>query len=250
MRYILSVLLIIIFPATCWSATLADIEKAIMQQDYAAAESLAEEFLASEPSGTEAQTVAYLRAVSELRLGDFGPATQGFRKLVQNDLEKDLRDKAYLGLFDCFYQQGKYKRALKTIGKLQDISPRSNYLSLIYLKSARVHLKLSKWKEAKEYLQRIVDRFPDSFEYHAARQLLEEEQYFAVQVGAFMERERAVQVVDALQYQDHYAYIVETMDRDQRKFFRVRVGQMVVLKEAERLRKELSQLGYPTRIYP
>ena len=169
---------------------------------------------------------------------------------MQSDVEKDLRDKAYLGLFDCYYQQGKYKRALKTIDKLQDISSRSNYLSLIYLKAARVNLKLSKWKEAKDYLQRIIERYPDSFEYHAARQLLEEEQYFAVQVGAFMERERALQVVDALQYQDHYAYIVETMDRDQRKFYRVRVGQVTVLREAERLRKELSKLGYPTRIYP
>ncbi|MCA9394037.1 MAG: SPOR domain-containing protein [Candidatus Omnitrophica bacterium] len=250
MRYLISTFLICLLPTTCLAAGLADIEKAVMMQDYPAAESLAMEFLDEDPVGAQARAAEYLLAVSKLRLQKYSAATQDFRKLVQSDVEKDLRDKAYLGLFDCYYQQGKYKRALKTIDKLQDISSRSNYLSLIYLKAARVNLKLSKWKEAKDYLQRIIERYPDSFEYHAARQLLEEEQYFAVQVGAFMERERALQVVDALQYQDHYAYIVETMDRDQRKFYRVRVGQVTVLREAERLRKELSKLGYPTRIYP
>ncbi len=250
MRFGAILFLLVVWTPVCWGASLADIEKSVMQQDYEQAVALAEDFLGSAGDGAAAHQASYLLGVSYLRLGEWGRASRTFKDLLKEELGKDLRDKAYIGLFDCYYQQAKYKRALKTIETLLDIGSRSNYLSLIYLKAARVNIKLSRWKQAKEYLQRIIDRFPDSFEYHTARQLLEEEQYFAVQVGAFMERERALQVVDALQYQDHYAYIVETLDRDQRKFYRVRVGQLTVLKEAERLRKQLSQLGYPTRIYP
>lgn len=222
-----------------------------MKQDYEQARDVASEYLESAPDGSQKRQAAYWLGVSQVWLGEYPSAARLFRDLLGEDgLDKDLRDKVYIGLFDCYYGQGKYRKALRTIEEVLDVSSRSNYLSLIYLKAARVNLKLSHWKEAKQYLKRIIDRYPESFEYHTARQLLEEEQYFAVQVGAFVERERAMQVVDALQYQDHYAYIVETLDRDQRKFYRVRVGQLTVLKKAERLRKELSQLGYPTRIYP
>lgn len=250
MRYVVMLIMILNIASGSWAATLADVEKAVIQQDYRLAQQLAAENIKQSEDESQINLAKYWLAVSHLSLKEWSSANRLLKVLLKQRLEKDLRDRVYIGLFDSYYQQGKYKKAQKTISKLLDKSSRSNYLSLIHLKAARVNIKLAQWKAAKEHVQRIVDRYPESFEYHAARQLLDEKQYFAVQVGAFVERERALQVVDALQFQDYYAYIVETLDREQQKFYRVRVGQMSLLKEAERLRKELSRLGYPTRIYP
>ena len=103
---------------------------------------------------------------------------------------------------------------------------------------------------AKEYLQKIIKEYPDSFESRVARQLLDEKQYFTVQVGAFTEQARAERLVKELIQRKEYAYIVETKSPDGKNFFRVRVGQMTALKDAQALESKLSGLGYPTRIYP
>ena len=46
---------------------------------------------------------------------------------------------------------------------------------------------------------------------------------------------RAAEQVEELKRKGEYAYIVETVDAQKRTFFRVRVGQLAMLEEAERL---------------
>ena len=145
---------------------------------------------------------------------------------------------------------GKYPGALKVAEELYAKSPHSEFLSLIYLKLARANLKLGRWQKAKEYLQKITNEFPQSLEAHTAKQLLEEKQYFAVQVGAFLDRGRAEKLVSELKEKGEYAYTVETIDREGKKFYRVRVGKLALLDDAQTLESKLAQLGYPTRIYP
>ena len=128
--------------------------------------------------------------------------------------------------------------------------PKSEMMGLMYLKAARSNLKLARWIKAKEFLQRILKEYPESFESGVARQLLEEKQYFTVQVGAFTEQPRAERLVKELIQRKEYAYIVETRSPDGKIFFRVRVGQMTALKDAQALESKLSSFGYPTRSYP
>ena len=80
--------------------------------------------------------------------------------------------------------------------------------------------------------------------------LWKRKQYFAVQVGAFVEQKRAESLVTQLQQQGEYAYIVETKNRENTKFFRVRVGQNTLLADTQELKLKLASQGYPTRIYP
>ena len=103
---------------------------------------------------------------------------------------------------------------------------------------------------AKEYLNKVINEFPQSPEAPIAKQLLEEKQYFSVQVGAFLDKGRAITLVHDLKVSGQDAYIVEIMATDGEKFYRVRVGQMSSLKDAEDLEKRLSKLGFPTLIYP
>ena len=123
-------------------------------------------------------------------------------------------------------------------------------MSLIYLKTARIHLKLTQWKEAKEYLQKVINEFPQSLEAPIAQKLMEEKEFFTVQVGSFLDRDKAMQLMEQLKAKGQYAYIVETATSDNKKYYRVRVGQMTSLSNAQSLETKLSHLGYPTLIYP
>ena len=230
--------------------SLKDIETAIIEENYQKAEKLAKDFIATKPAKVDFDEALYYQGLSELRLEHFEDARNAFNLLISGFPKENLHDKAYLGYIDALYMDGKYAQALKITEELLSKSPRSEFLSLIYLKLARANLKLAQWLPAKNYLFKILSDFPDSLEAFTAKQLLEEKQYFAVQIGAFLEQARAEKLVSELKQKGEYAYIVETMDRAQRKFYRVRVGMLTVLDEAQKLQIKLAQLGYPASIYP
>lgn len=248
--YLISVFILSVFVSQAF-CDMNEVETAIMKQDFVLSKKLAMDVLnfavVKKDVAVEAK---YYLGISHLRLEEYTEAIILFRGLLKDNPPDDIRDKAYIGLIESYYQQEKYKMAQKSVKKLLKTSPRSPFLSLIYLKAARINLKLTNWNEANWYLDQIVERFPNSFEYHTALQLLDEKQYFAVQVGAFVEPNRAELLVEVLKSNGHYAYIVETVDRNNTKFYRVRVGQMTVLKEAERLKSKLAKSGYPAWIYP
>lgn len=231
-------------------SSLKDIETAIIHQDYHQAEKMAGQVLSSEADTYQENEARYYLGLCSLRLGKQEKARQIFTDLIDRNPEVVLRDKAYLGLFEGYYIDGDYEQALLIAERLFKVSPQSEFLSLVYLKLARANLKLARWDKAREYLTDITGQFPESLEAYAAKQLLNEKQYFAVQIGAFMDRERAEALTLELQEKGEYAYIVETVDRQNRKFFRVRVGQLALLDEAQKLKLKLSQSGYPAQIYP
>jgi tetratricopeptide (TPR) repeat protein len=163
---------------------------------------------------------------------------------------QDIYDKAALSLTEGFYMAGFYTDALETAKQLFKKSPHSSFLSLVYFKIAGADLKLMRWEEANEYLKKIIAEFPQSPEAPIAKELLEEKQYFAVQVGSFLDKGRALTLIDDLKGSGQYAYVVETAAPDGQTYYRVRVGQMSSLSDAENLKKRLDNLGYPTLIYP
>lgn len=247
----LAVLLLVIVVSYGFSnITLKDVETAIIRQEYEQAKRIATQLLSSEQNDGQKNEIQYYLGLCDLRLGEYSHARSIFAELTKKKIDNELRDKAYLGLFDGYYMDGNYRQAYKSIRQLYKISPKSEYLSLIYLKFGRANLKLAHWDEARQYLKKITTDFPNSLEVYMAKQLLNEKQYFAVQVGAFIDRQRAEKLTDELKRKGEYAYIVETVDQQNRKFYRVRVGQLVLLNKAEILKSKLSKDGYPTQIYP
>ena len=223
-----------------------------MVEDYAAAEVEAQRILSQPGLGADVRAEAmYYLGLSLLGQQRFVEARETFSGLIRlRPADAQTRDRAYLGLFNAHYLNQEYTEALGVIRDLVRVSPRSSAQSLIHLKIARTQLKLANWKEAHATLQKILTEFPDSFEAHTARQLLEEEQFFAVQVGAFLEKSRAESLLLDLSRRNQYAYIVETIDREQRKFYRVRVGKMASLNEALALERNLIREGFPAQVYP
>jgi len=230
--------------------SLEDVETAIVKQEYEQAKGMTVQLLSSGLEGRDRYEAFYYAALCDLWLGRHAEARETFTELIGKEVDVTLRDKAYLGLFEGYYLGRYYGQALQTAKDLLKISPRSEFLSLIHLKVARAHLKLAQWEEARAVLEKITTRFPESLEAHLANQLLNEEQHFAVQVGAFIDRKRAEDLTVELQQKGEYAYIVETLDYEGRTFYRVRVGQLTLLDDAQKLKTKLSKAGYPTQIYP
>ena len=232
-------------------ADIAQVEEAIVQEDYAIAQTLAQEVLNfAVVEKTVAQRAQYYLALSQLRLGDHKSAQRIFKKLLKAKTSDQIRSQSYLGLFESYYQQGQFKKAQKLARKMMIHAKDTPFESVMYLKLARTHLKLAEWKEAKSVLNKIVRAYPQSFEAETAQHLLEEQQFFAVQVGAFLDRERAEDLIEAFRRRQEYAYMIEMKDRDNRTFYRVRVGQMTRLHQAKKLQSKLSREGFPAEIYP
>lgn len=228
----------------------SDMETAIIEQDYKKAESLAKGFISAHPEYPKLDAVYYYLGLSQLNLGQIPDSRETFSLLIDRFPSQPLLDKAYLGLIDACLLGEDHANALIVAEALLKASPQSEFLGLIYLKFARAHLKMAHWPQARGYLERIIADFPDGMEAHLARQLLEEKQFFSVQVGSFLDRGRAEGLIGDLKLKGEYAYIVETKDYSGKKFYRVRIGQFSGLGEAQGLQKKLADLGYPTRIYP
>ncbi len=231
-------------------AELPDIEAAVMDKDYAQARDLASQAIKSSNNPAQRIEARYYYGLSQLRLGQYADSRLAFQSVMNARPAQDLYDKAALGLTEGFYMDGLYNDSLDTAKEILKKSPYSSFLSLIYFKISGADLKLMRWEEAHEYLNKILKDFPQSPEAPVAKQLLEEKQYFAVQVGSFLDKARAMNLLNDLKGTGQYAYVVETGGSDGQTYYRVRVGQVSSLNDAEDLKKKLDKLGYPTLIYP
>ena len=154
-------------------ASLTDIETSILRGRYDEVEPLVAEYLQQNPSLDHAFEARYYLGLSYLHRKQYDQARTIFEELKKEKLDSILRDKAYLGLLDSYYMNEQYMEALRVGDDLLKASPKSEFLSLIYLKLGRSNLKLSNWRQAQQYLRKIVRRFPKSLEYYSAKQLLE-----------------------------------------------------------------------------
>jgi len=229
---------------------LKDIESAVIQEDYRTAERLARSYIDQKPRSTEADPARYYLGLSLLFQDNERDARTVFEKISGQYSSDILQDKARIGIIDSFILEGDYETALNRAQDFLVKGSSSKFKSLIYLKIARCYLRLTRWDEARDYLNRIIAEYPDSLEAHRAHQLLNEKQFFAVQVGSFLDRGRAEKLIQQLNYNGEYAYMIETIDQTGQTFYRVRIGRFSRLSEARSQEKRLSELGYPTLIYP
>lgn len=240
---------VFLFSSVAW-ASLEEIKTAVLQEDFPKVKALSQEALNTKALGAEEDEVRYYLALGQLYAGEDNTARGNFQRVVDSTKNMDLYDQAYIGVISSYYLEGHYREALKHAHQLLAQRPTSNYLSLIYLKIARVNLKLCNWDPARRFLKKVMNDFPDSLEAYTAKQLLEEKQFFTVQVGAFLSRERALSLVGELRLKGQYGYIVETEDKKGSKFYRVRVGEVASLDAANKLKEKIATLGYPALIYP
>ena len=236
--------------ATNAFAGISDIETAVMDRDYETARSLSSTLMRNSSDPKERLQAQYYLGLSQLRLGKFAESRKTFEHVMQAHPSGDLYDKAAVGHIESLHMAGFYRDVVSEAEHFLIRYPKSSYLSVVYFKLARANLKLMNWQKANDLLTKIVKDFPQSMEASLAKQLLEEKQYFAVQVGSFNDKTRAVDLANNLKDSKYYAYLVETVSGNNEKFYRVRVGQITSLEKAKDLERQLLKLGYSTLIFP
>jgi TolA-binding protein len=230
--------------------TLTDVQALFMDKEYAKAKDAAVRLAAQTKNSQERSEAFYYAGVSELWLGQYASARDSLKQVIKAKPSSDVADRASLALMDTYYMEGDYKKSLETADDFLKDNSTSEFLSAVYLKVARCHFKLANWKRGREYLQKVVQKYPNSLERFYVDQLLQESQFFAVQVGSFTDRYSAEKLTGELNSKGEYAYIVEAVSQAGKKIYRVRVGKLQQFNEAQKLETRLSQLGYPTKIYP
>ena len=233
------------------SVDMAAIEEAFLKKDFPVVQNLSQDFLQKNRGHSYDSSKAQLYlGLSLLNQSKYLRARSIFSPLSETASDEAIRSQAFLGLMDSFFMDGHYLDVIQVGKKVIRKYPHSDFYSQICLKLARAHLKLAQWDKAKDYLNDIIDHYKNSPEFFSAAQLLEEKQYFTVQVGSFADRVFAENLVAELSQKGEYAYIVETNDQQGKALYRVRVGQLAVLNDAQVLKTKLTSLGYSAQIFP
>ena len=131
---------------------LTQIKSAILQKDYEKSLKLAGELITSDPQSPQIPEVYYYEGLSRLHLGSYLAARTSFYKVVELSTSQKLKDKAYLNIIDTHSLEKEYAEAFNVAQKLLRVSPKSDYLSSVYLRMARSSLRQAHWLDAKKYL--------------------------------------------------------------------------------------------------
>src|SRR4029077_26145 len=120
----------------------------LMNKDYASTRDLASKIIKDSNDPQKRVEAQYYYGLAQLRLGQYADARSAFQNVMDTHPSQDVYDKAALSMIEGFYMEGFYTDALDTAYQLFKKSPRSSFLSMIYLKVAGADLKLMRWEDA------------------------------------------------------------------------------------------------------
>ena len=241
--------IIAVFLLDCLSIFAAErIEELFLRSDYPAVIEEASLVLSRGSNQPDLDRVYFYLGLSNMRMGNFSEARNDFNILLGNYQKSRFKERANLALADTYFLEENYLAAKKVYEKLAEDSL-SNILSTLYYKLAQTDIKLSNWQEAKNYLEKVKSEFPLSFEASLARNLNSSSDFFTVQVGSFIDQEKAKKAASELKSIGFDSYVVDTISQG-KTFYRVRVGKLSTFNEAKELEQKLSEKNYPTKIFP
>jgi tetratricopeptide (TPR) repeat protein len=187
--------------------------------------------------------------LSYLKKQDFLAAQDNFQFILKNFKETKFLQQASLGIADLYLLQQDFLNASQSYQNFIRDYPKSDFLSAAYFGLGRSLLKQGQWQEAKIYLTKVEQDYPLSFEAGLAKKLSSQEFYFTVQVGSFSKQKNAQALCQKLKDNGLDSFLQEETIKDI-TFYRVRVGKFNSRQQAEDLASQLSQQGYPTKIFP
>lgn len=179
----------------------------------------------------------------------FAAARQRIERLQQARGSSEWRAALQLALADGYFLEGNWIAAQQAYQTATDMARRTPLYPLPMYGWARATLYVGERDRARALLTDVVRLAPWSFEAESAREILNDDVWLAIQVGAFHARGNAVKLLHELQRQDYPVY-VQDVAVGGRTHFRVRVGRLGSYADARRVQAELDRLGYPTRIVP
>jgi len=249
-KKLILILISLIIPVGFLFADIEDLRIYYLDKEYQRAIDEALEIIKSYSAREKRQEAYFYLALSQMKLGYYKEARDNYRIIVKNYSKGEFSQRAYLGVADCFFLEGNYSKAVDIYKAFLDKFSRSDFSNIAYFRLGQANLKLGNWKIAKDYLKELRRKFPGSLEAKLAKDLLARDEFFTVQVAAFINQNSAKQLNNKLKEEDFDSYIVKVNTDDAKTLYRVRVGRLSSRYDAEALQAALSLKGYPARIYP
>ena len=179
----------------------------------------------------------------------FAAARERIAALQHVRSSSSFRAALQLTLADGYYLEGNWTAAQQAYQTAAEYAQRTPLHPLALYGLARMTQYQGNLAKARELFAQMARLAPWSFEAESAREILNDDAYLSVQVGAFHDRENAVKLLKDLQRQGYQATIQEVNVKGQ-AHFRVRAGRFTSYAEAKSMQDELDRLGYSSRIYP
>ncbi len=191
----------------------------------------------------------YFAGASYVNFFDFLTAKKCFRAVVDKYKGSEYYEDAYLGLGDVEFLQENLEAAKKVYNEFLASGPSRKRLATLYFRLAELNFKEGDREEYNKYLHKLEVEFPESFEARDAKRLLEEDDFYTVQVGAFVNYKNAQKCMDELKARGYDVYSALCM-LSGKKLCRIRVGKLQSYRDAQELKKRLEIDGYFAKIFP
>ncbi len=124
--------------------------------------------------GGEGATELYDAAVTQFRRGAYSSARMGFRELVDRFPNDPLAPEARYYLADILVQEDERGEAIEGFLDIPEYHPDADRVPDALYRVAMLHLEMGDEEEAVQYLERVVNTWPDSGAANLARDELEE----------------------------------------------------------------------------
>ncbi len=194
--------------------------------------------------------IYYLRGVSFIEMGQPNPARRSLTQLLEYYPNSKYTDAAKISLADCLIIEREPDKAAAAYEDFINSHSSSPLLSQASFKLAEAKRKAGRWGEARALHKALREKFPNSLEASLSSDIISRDEFcFTLQVGSFINGENARELMQKFINEGFVAYISETV-RLGRVYYRVRVGKLPTLQEAEALKEKLRQEGYTVRMYP
>ncbi|MCU0666172.1 MAG: SPOR domain-containing protein [Candidatus Omnitrophica bacterium] len=236
------------FVSRVYALDLEKIKVDILRHDYKAA-IIEGEILLGDTKHDEKgmDELYYLLGISYLKDANYLRASDIFEIVINEFQDSKFKTKAKIGLGDTFFLREDYTKAQGIYeGTITD-SEFSVVLDQIYYRLSQCALKKGDTVKSQNYLAKLKDPSFSCF------QLKPEEvcpkEFYCVQVGAFSEKNNALELKDRLYNQGFDSYLVQS-ENSGKPVYKVRVGKLNSLQEAQVVEKKLSGQGLPTKIFP
>lgn len=188
--------------------------------------------LREQPDDPAVARAYYLRGMSHAQMGNRVEAYRDLNAAVDSGADATATREAYVVLGTLHFEDRAWADAAAALREAANRYPSTPPKDVILYRLGLCYERLSRWGESRGPFAEIVKHFPDSnFADAAARRLRVQPEHYAVQVGAFYERENA----ETLRFQlerDGLTAWLRTEPRNRQTMYVVLVGRFASYDQA------------------
>lgn len=104
----------------------------------------------------------YEAAFQLMKQGDYTGASRAFRTFISRYPKSPLAANAQYWIAESNYFVRNFNLALKEFLKVEELYPSSRKLSDALLKIGYTYYELGEWAKARQYLQKVIERYPNT----------------------------------------------------------------------------------------